>query len=115
MFKPSFHFGICLKTKPTFHRTICPYEFRFAHSTENPTKNTPDAIPNRMCLSIWNAKATYEGAELTPDFFVPKKRVLRKSETRVNEGNNLRQRSEANDLPERQQNSRNRSVRNRIL
>ena len=70
-------------------------------------KNTPDAIPNRMCLSIWNAKATDEGAELTPDFFVPKKRVLRKSETRVNEGNNLRQRSEANDLPERQQNSRN--------
>ena len=70
-------------------------------------KNTPDAIPNRMCLSIWNAKATDEGAELTPDFFVPKKRILRKSETRVNEGNNLRQRSEANDLPERQQNSRN--------
>ena len=36
------------------------------------------------------------------------KRILWKSETRVNDGNNLRQRSEANDLPERQQNPRHR-------
>jgi len=32
-------------------------------------KSTPDAIPNRMCLSIWNAKATDEGARLTLHFF----------------------------------------------
>ena len=74
---------------------------------EKLNKNTPDAIPSQTYVSRGTANITEEGARLTPDFFVPKKRILRKSETRVNEGNNLRQRSEANDLPERQQNSRN--------